>query len=174
MLSTRTYAQALFEVGVVRETALQYYDELIDFKQILHDQSITKVFRLAPMSEDLNAIWDILQSVYSLQVVNFIRILYDANLLKFYTRIVEAYQEILEDNGYLRIVSISTPSALDHESQLRIESMLEKDSTVRMLFHYSNDPSLIAGMVVQNGNDIYDTSIKSKLDRIMSQGGQGV
>lgn len=170
--STKTYAQALFEVGLDGNKALDFYYELKSFNELLLDDAFYAVMEgtyLEP--ECLNPIWEGLNTVFSVEIVNFLEIVQDASLMRDFQRIIFEYRDFLSDNGYLNVVEVTSPITLSDTEKATLLTTLKQRYDGQFELEYEVDQSLISGLRVRINHDIFDTSIKHKLDRILNQGG---
>lgn len=65
-----------------------------------------------------------------------------------------------------RQVLVESASALDEASQARVRESLTKKYGDDLSFEFKVTPDLLGGMRVRVGNDVWDGSIKSRLDRL--------
>lgn len=172
IISTKTYAMALFEVAHEENRALDIFDELNSIQDVLADKEIHKILSLTVVNDSvLEPVWNFLEIYYSNETVQFLKILNEANMMRDFSRIVDAYQDLLIDHQLLMIVDVRSSRELnDTEKETLLASLKEKYQG-RYKVNYELDSRLIKGMVVSVNNDIYDTSIKGKLDQILSYGG---
>ena len=55
---------------------------------------------------------------------------------------------------------------LTAEEQNKIQNELSKDFKTTLKINYKHDPDLVAGLILQVGSVMVDTSIKSKLKKL--------
>ena len=172
IISTKTYALALFEVAHEQGRELEIFDELSSIEEILADKDVRKTLSLTLVNDKvLEPVWQFLETYYSNETIQFLKILNEANMVRDFSRIVSSYQDILIDHELLMIVDVRSSRELnDKEKETLLKSLKEKYQG-RYKVSYERDSQLIKGMVVSVNNDIYDTSIKGKLDQILSYGG---
>lgn len=174
IISISTYTLALFEVAEGLGKAKSFYNELQSFNEILeNDQEVRETFSYALADYRVfDPLWDSLREFYSAEVVNFLRIIHSASLMYNFEQIIDEYRDLLKDRGYIYKVDITSPKVLsDSEKEAiiaQIKNHYDKDLDIR----YEVDKSLMSGLHVRVNNDIYDTSVKTKLAQILYQGGQ--
>lgn len=172
IISTKQYAQALFEVSLEQNVVMDVYAELQTVSLILEDEKINRIFTRTYQDETiLDPLWKTLRSTFSKQVVNFLQLLYQANMIKSYERVMVAFRDLLEIHEYLSRVDVVSAIALSDQEKIALQKTLKEKYTGDLEMHYEIDASLLQGMIVHVRSDIYDTSVKSKLDRIINQGG---
>ena len=88
------------------------------------------------------------------------------NRLFFLGKIIEGFLNLVSDNkGELKAKLISSKK-LSTEEQKKIQIELSKDFKSPLNINYEYDPDLIAGLIIQIGSVMVDTSIKTKLKKL--------
>ena len=59
-----------------------------------------------------------------------------------------------------------SPKKLSLEEQKKIQNELSEDFKSQLNINYEYDPDLIAGLIIQVGSVMVDTSIKTKLKKL--------
>lgn len=167
MISLDIYAQALFEVS--QDRALTFYDAIVDFGMVLKDPEIRSVMeRTYADTSVLDPLWDVL--VYDSEVVKLLKIMQASRLMNDYPRFVDAYRTLLLDHKLL--VSVEVVSAVALEDVEALKASIAKRYEGRIELVSSIDTSLIKGMVLRINHDVFDTSIKKRLDSVMKEAGR--
>ena len=84
----------------------------------------------------------------------------------FLKKIIENFLSLVSKNkGELKAKLIS-PKKLSVEEQKSIQSELSKNFKSQLKINYEYDPDLIAGLIIQIGSVMIDTSIKTKLKKL--------
>ena len=65
-----------------------------------------------------------------------------------------------------RQVLVESANPLDETSQTRVKSSLSRQYGDDLTFDFKVTPELLGGMRVRVGNDVWDGSVKSRLDRL--------
>ncbi len=65
-----------------------------------------------------------------------------------------------------RQVTVESAEALDEASRDRVQSSLTENYGDDLSFEFKVNPDLLGGMRVRVGNDVWDGSVKSRLDRL--------
>ena len=88
------------------------------------------------------------------------------NRLFFLDKIIDSFLNLVSHNkGELNAKLISSKK-LSIEEQKKIQTELSKDFKTLININYEYDPGLIAGLVVQIGSLMIDTSMKTKLKKL--------
>jgi F-type H+-transporting ATPase subunit delta len=99
----------------------------------------------------------------------FIEVLNQNNRLNFFRSVVAAYRDLLDERaGRVRVVVRSAvPLTADQQAELRktLAASLKKEPVLAL----RTEPELLGGMVVQVGDKVYDTSVRTRLDALRAQ-----
>ncbi|MEC9054049.1 MAG: F0F1 ATP synthase subunit delta [Verrucomicrobiota bacterium] len=101
----------------------------------------------------------------------------DDKLRRVFKKVAEAkprgWQAILHELKRLtrlemerRQVLVESAEALDEASQQRVKGSLAKQYGDDLSFEFKVSPGLLGGMRVRVGNDVWDGSVKTRLDRL--------
>jgi len=64
-------------------------------------------------------------------------------------------------------VVVESAEALDSATQARVEANLKQQHGSDLTFEYTIKPALLGGIRIRKGDDVWDGSVKSKLDRLV-------
>ena len=93
-------------------------------------------------------------------------IIWYKNRLFFLNQIIDSFLNLISKNkGELKAKLISSKK-LSKEEYKKIETELSQSFKSNLNIDYKYDPSLIAGLVIQIGSIMVDTSIKSQLKKL--------
>ena len=85
----------------------------------------------------------------------------------FVWKIIESFLNLVSNNkGELKAKIVSSKK-LSIEEQQKIQNELSKDFKSKLNINYEYDPDLIAGLIIQVGSVMIDTSIKTKLKKFL-------
>lgn len=175
IISINTYTLALFEVACDLEKAKSFYEELKTFRSVL-DQDPKLVETLNRSVGDYRVydkLWDSLKEFVSEEVINFLKILQEATLLSELDRVIDDYRDLMQKHGLIHKVDIRSAKALNQDEKNQILKQVKRRYAGDLDVRYEIDSSLISGIQVIVDSDVYDLTIQSKLNQILSQGGHG-
>ena len=90
----------------------------------------------------------------------------EKNRLFFLSKIIDSFLNLVSDKkGELKAQLISSKK-LSLEEQKKIQDDLSKDFKSTLNINYKYDPNLIAGLIIQVGSVMVDTSIRTKLKKL--------
>lgn len=97
------------------------------------------------------------------EILGLFKVLADKDRLGVFADVVESYQESVDaDNGITRGY-VKSASVLDAESRQKLEANITKSIGKKVILNYSEDSSLIGGLVTEVGGWTFDDSIKSHI-----------
>jgi F-type H+-transporting ATPase subunit delta len=85
-----------------------------------------------------------------------------------YTAILTALQRLTRLEFERRKVTVESAVALDGPSQERVVAGLNKQYGPDLEVHYQVTPALLGGLRIRVGNDVFDGSVKGRLDRFVN------
>ena len=168
--TAKSYALALYELSKENseldsvENGMKSLDELInkssDFKEMILSPTVSK-------EDKKNVIFVIAdKNNFSKILKKFLGYIAIKNRLFFLKKIIENFLSLVSKNkGELKAKLIS-PKKLSVEEQKSIQSELSKNFKSQLKINYEYDPDLIAGLIIQIGSVMIDTSIKTKLKKL--------
>jgi len=65
-----------------------------------------------------------------------------------------------------KTVTVTTAEAIDEGTKQSLTERLNNKFGVGLIYVYQTDPSVIAGMRVQIGSDVFDGTVKGRLNRL--------
>ena len=106
------------------------------------------------------------QNNFSENLKKFLGFIAIKNRLFFLNKIIESFLNLVSKiKGVLQAKLISSKK-LSTEEQNKIQNELSEDFKSKINIDYEYDPSLIAGLIMQVGSVMIDTSIKTKLKKL--------
>ena len=135
-------------------------DESLDFKEMVLSPTIPKDNKkdvLLTIAEKNN---------FSKILRKFLGFIAIKNRLFFLNKIVESFLNLVSRNkGELKAKLISSKK-LSIDEKKKIQTELSENFKSSLNIDYEHDPDLIAGLVVQVGSIMIDTSVKTKLKKL--------
>ena len=168
--TSKSYAIALYELSKENseldkvESEMKKLNKLLDssadFKEMILNPAVAK-------DDKKNVIFKIAdQNNFSETFKKFLGFVAIKNRLFFLGKIIESFLNLVSNNkGELKAKLISSKK-LSIEEQKKIQSELSKDFKSSLNIDYKYDPDLIAGLIIQIGSVMIDTSIKTKLKKL--------
>jgi len=168
--TSKSYATALYELSKENSELDKVENEMKNLKKLLNESSEFKEMILSPIvtkEDKKNVIFTIAEkNNFSKVLKKFLGFIAIKNRLFFLSKIIESFLNLVSNNkGELKAKLISSKK-LSVDDQKKIRSELSKDFKFPLNIGYEHDPDLIAGLIIQIGSVMIDTSTKTKLKKL--------
>jgi len=169
----RVYAEALFAVAARDGKPEDTGEELSAFvRDVLGKDSKVAAFFVSP-AVTRRAREPVLEAALkgnaSPLVANFLRVLNQNNRLDLIRAIAAAYRDLLDQRAGRVRVSVRSAVPLSAEQQDQLRRTLSESLHKEPVLDLRTDPDLLGGMVVQVGDKVYDTSVRTRLEALRTQ-----
>lgn len=167
---SKRYAKAFFELAGEGNNYEMFYEDLNRFSGVLASSKDLKDFFANPVFNHVEKkqIMDYLLGRIELSplTANFLSLLVDKGRIGLLDEIVASYRDMM-DKTLLRVqVSVRTAYPLSAEQQASLLKQLEEMTNKKADMSVTEEPSLLAGIVVRVGDTVYDGSIRTQLNNI--------
>ncbi|MDQ0160606.1 F0F1 ATP synthase subunit delta [Alkalibacillus salilacus] len=163
------YAVALFELGKEQTNLPQLEEELASVRYVFeHDETLLAFFDNPRISKDdqKQFVNDVFKDA-SQAVKNFLFILIDKGRISEISDIIASFVEMKNEAEGIAEAVVYSVHALSDEEQERIrETFAKKLNKNTLRIRNIVDESIIGGLKVRVGNQIYDGTVARKLQRI--------
>ena len=168
--TSNSYAAALYELSKENseleklEVEAQSLHKLLkdssDFREIISSPTV-------PKEEKKNVMIALSkQNNFSKTLKNFLGLIAVKNRLFFLDKIIDSFLNLASSNrGELKAKVISSKE-LSNEDKKNIENELSHNFKSQLKINYEYNPNLIAGLIIQVGSVMIDTSIKTRLKKL--------
>ncbi|KNC36657.1 mitochondrial ATP synthase delta subunit [Plasmodium falciparum RAJ116] len=99
---------------------------------------------------------------------NFIESLFDSKRISFLPKIIEEFEFLLlKQRKEIKCV-VYTANEIDNNYKQKIQDsiLIKLNKKLIPIIQYKTDPYILGGLILQIGNQVYDFSAKSKIDKI--------
>lgn len=157
-----SYAQVLYDTVSDKDNCaynLELMRSVID-SQILNfftAQVISKEEKKA-LLDDLNIGFD--------AVINFLKVLIDDNMMKYFDKIVNDYRDIYLNANNILIVKVTIAHQLDNEMYDNIINQLNNELGKHVVLQTTIDPTIVGGIIIHYEDKVVDNTIKTKLQQL--------
>ena len=168
--TSKSYALALYELAKDNSDLDQVENGVKNLKELLKNSSDFKEMITSPTisKEEKQNVLLMLADKYNFNQTlrKFLGLIASKNRLFFLDKIVESFLSLVSKiKGELKAKLISSKE-LSEEEKIRIQTELSENFKSKLNIDYIHDPNLIAGLIVQVGSVMVDTSIKTKLKKL--------
>jgi len=168
--TSTSYAVALYELSKENAELDKVEIAMKSLKKLLNTSSDFKDMILSPTvaKEDkrnvMFAIAD--QNNFSAILKNFLGFVAIKNRLFFLSKIIESFLNLVSNNKGELTAKLITSKKLSAQEQENIKNEFSKDFKSSLNIDFKYDTNLIAGLIMQVGSVMIDTSIKTKLKKL--------
>lgn len=169
-LSAKNYSKALVEM--VRDNVISFEDlskDLATVSEILEtSQDLRLTLENPTVSEEVKSqiIEEVFKNEVHPQVVSFLKVLIDKNRFSEFSQIKADYEIKLDDVNKIQAVEITSAVELSEEYREKILQKLGEKLQKNIRPNWKVDENIIAGLIYRINDNVIDTSIKSKLDKL--------
>lgn len=169
-LSAKNYSKALVEM--VRDNVISFEDlskDLATVSEILEtSQDLRLTLENPTVSEEVKSqiIEEVFKNEVHPQVVSFLKVLIDKNRFSEFSQIKADYEIKLDDVNKIQAVEITSAVELSEDYRERILQKLGEKLQKNIRPNWKVDENIIAGLIYRINDNVIDTSIKSKLDKL--------
>lgn len=169
-LSAKNYSKALVEM--VRDNVISFGDlskDLATVSEILEtSQDLRLTLENPTVSEEVKSqiVEEVFKNEVHPQVVSFLKVLIDKNRFSEFSQIKADYEIKLDDVNKIQAVEITSAVELSEEYRERILQKLSEKLQKNIRPNWKVDENIIAGLIYRINDNVIDTSIKSKLDKL--------
>ncbi|WP_017186787.1 F0F1 ATP synthase subunit delta [Alkalibacillus haloalkaliphilus] len=163
------YAIALFDIGTEKSNLPQLEEELNAVIEVFNqDKELNAFFDNPRVSKDekKNFIREVFKS-FSQETVNLLLVLTDKSRMNSLKQIVKSFVDMKNEARGIAEADVYSVRALTEEEQQQIQNVFAKKldkNTLRI--NNIIDESILGGLKVRVGNQIFDGTVARKLQRI--------
>lgn len=168
----RGYAQALFVVADAEGELDRVEDELYRFGKAVAGQSKLREALTdpsLPAERKRSVIEQILSDRASRHTTTLLGFLVEQGRAKDLPRIIEALAEVAAEQRNKAVAEVLSAVPLDDQRRDKLAKALSKATGRDLELKVLVDPSLIGGIVARVGDQVYDGSVKRKLELAREQ-----
>ena|SRR3989338_2359360 len=167
-LLANRYAKALYELSREQKTHEDVHDDLLKIKDAVAESSDFTEFLRNPAipSEKIKAILkDIFKNTISKQTSNFLMFLAHKKRLSILGDICESYAQYYREGKNILKVKIFSSVALASHQRDRLSEQCRARFKKEIEPEFFVDSRLLGGIKIQVGDQVYDYSIRTQLER---------
>ena len=162
------YARSLFEVAKEHDALDEIHDQLGQFTDELDTNRELQVFFFSPYFssvEKKDGISKVIEGGNE-YFVRFLELLAERHRLPVVFRIRREFDRLWAEENKLLPVTIRSAVELDESTVQDIGKKIEEQTGRKIELTSTVDPNLIGGLQMQVGNMIFDSTIRSRLEKL--------
>ena len=106
---------------------------------------------------------------FSPEVMSLLAVLHDRGKADLLPEIVDAYQEIANNNDATAYVVVTTAVEMDDALRERVRAHIEKKLAKKAYLVERVDPAIVGGIVIETQGERYDASVAAQLTHMHKQ-----
>ncbi len=130
-----------------------------ELKEVLQNPTVS-------LEQKLDIIEEIFKKNISLEVLNYLKILTEKKHISEIPTIIEIIKNTIDEINGIKAVTIISAIKLTNEYKEKIIKILETKFEKKIKPNWQIDENIITGLVIKIDDDVIDTSIRTKLDKI--------
>lgn len=172
-LISKTYGEALFELAVEDGKVDAFMEEISSLLTVLRSEEEFNRFMNHPKilkEEKIQVVENVFKGRISGEIVGFLTLIIQKDRYSEAEAILEYFLTQVKEYKGIGVAYVNTAVALTEIQKKQIEERLLQTTKYRQMeMHFTEDKSLIGGMVIRIGDRVVDSSIKTKLDELQKQ-----
>ena len=168
--ASKSYAVALYELAGENSELSETEDGMNGLKKLLGDNSDFKEMVSSPTvdkDEKKKVIYRIAEQYqFSKTLKKFLGFITIKNRLFFLNQIIDSFFNILSINRGELKAKLTSSKQLSGKELENVQSELSRNFKSPIKIDYIYDPNLLAGLIIQVGSIMVDTSIQNKLKQL--------
>jgi F-type H+-transporting ATPase subunit delta len=168
----RVYADALLDVAEERNESAEVAEELDALATAVKDSpEIARAFAspVVKRSAKEKLIEDAFKGKISDLTFNFLRVLNSKDRLELVRQVARAYRDLLDQRAKRLRIKVRAAVALSESQTEQLRQLIAKATGLDPVISVSIDPELLGGMIVQIGDQVFDSSVRTRIDSIRNQ-----
>lgn len=166
----RPYARAILEVAESPAQARSFHEELKRFDDVRRDsQPLRDAMENPAVSNDARI--GIVREIGSRLKLSELSM----RILEVLTRnhrinqlggVLDALEQMVNDEAGIAVAKVRAAHELDETQRTELRTALEQRFQKKIQLEVSTDPELLGGFVAQIGSEIYDASVRGRIENL--------
>jgi len=163
----RGYAQALFQIAQAEGALEQVEDELFRFARILENETRLREAltdpSLAP-EHRANMVTELLGNKVSPHTVNIIAFVVQQGRARELTKIIDSLVQLAAEERRKAIAEVRSATPLDEGQRQQLKDAITRATGKQVELKVLVDPSVIGGLLVRVGDQVFDGTVRRRLE----------
>jgi F-type H+-transporting ATPase subunit delta len=175
--SARRYADALFSLAVERGTVAAWGEQLERLATHLRDPGAVRVLTTPAISLDAKrATLESLAGPLSREVGFVVNLLLERKRIELLPEVADAFADLVRQQQGIELAEVTSAVPLGDAELRLVEQRLTQFLSKRVQITTRVDPTIIGGVVVRVGDQLFDGSVRARLEalrRRLTRGADG-
>jgi len=168
--AARRYADAAFEIGRADGTLDQWERDMLTLREALGNEQLRRLVQhpAIPFAEKERVLRKVADGV-AREPLSLALLMVRRGRPGAIDAMVDRFRELVRRERGISLVEVRTALALDDEERAAIAERLRALTGDRIEMNEVVDESLIGGVSVRIGDQLYDASVRSRLERLRAR-----
>lgn len=165
----KRYGKALFDLAREKTGLDRMQADADQIESVWKSQPQLKDMLLLPTmpkEEEKRVLAAIMGCEVSEDMLGLLYLLIDKGRILYLPEILQEYQRLRLEEARITKAYVTSATPLTKEEEIRVQEALEKAMHCRIVLQTETDPNLIGGIVVRVGDQIFDNSLRTKLQNM--------
>ncbi len=166
----QNYTSALFNNALANALEDKIFEQVTIIDQFINDNPQIKDVIFSPVVKDIDKckIIELITKNFSVEsiVKRFLLILLKHSRMPILSSIVVLYQQLLNRSKNIKMVTITSAKILHSKEKQWLTKYLEDDFQQKVAINFSQNQSIIGGIIIQYDSIVRDYSIAGMLEKI--------
>ncbi|WP_341749690.1 ATP synthase F1 subunit delta [Candidatus Tisiphia endosymbiont of Sialis lutaria] len=167
----QNYTSALFNNALANALEDKIFEQVTIIDQFINDNPQIKAVIFSPVVKDIDKckIIELITKNFNVEsiVKRFLLILLKHSRMPILSSIVVLYQQLLNRNKNIKMVTITSAKILHSKEKQWLTKYLEDDFQQKVAIKFSQNQSIIGGIIIQYDSVVRDYSIAGMLKKII-------
>ncbi len=172
-LVSKTYGDALFEVGKESNRLDVFYTQVTEIVKVLNENKEIMTLMDQPKiakSEKVDIIKNIFSESVEKEIIGLMKLLIEKGHGTELEKVFAYFIEVVKEEQGIGVVFVTSAVELSETQKIAVEKrLLELTDYKEFEMNYIQDSSLIGGMIIRIKDRVVDTSIKTKLYQLSKE-----
>ena len=171
----RGYAQALFQIARAEGALEQVEDELFRFARIMENEGQLReaiTDPSLPPERRSQMIQELLQNKATPHTVNIISLVVQQGRARELPRIIDSLVQLAAEERNKAVAEVRSAVSLDDGQREKLKQAIERASGKQVELKVVVDPTLIGGVLVRVGDQVFDGTVRHRLQMAKEQIGR--
>lgn len=163
------YAKSLIDLAKEQNVLEAVKNDIIQFQRIAKQNHSLQTMLKSPVvnnGDKIAVLNKVFNTGFNAMTLSFFAIVVRKNRSAVLESISEAFLQQYNDLNNIISATVKTAQAIDTSVTAEVTQFIEKQSGKKVSLTTVIDPSLIGGLVIQIGDNLYDASISGKINKV--------
>ncbi len=167
---SKRYAKALFDLAEQDQILDQIRTGLEELTEVLiHQHDLSNVCLNPMFSRDEH--WQVMEKVMDRLsclplVVRFVNLLVIKHRLVYLPEIARVFAELVDEKQGREVAHVLSPREMSDGDRAELKAKLQKSLGRKVVLSIQHKPDLISGITIQVGSQVFDGSVRGRLNEL--------